>query len=309
MLGTFLLWFGWYGFNIGNAWFIQFNPTSIEVATLAAVNTTLAAAAGGLTSLLFNLWWIDHITGEGIFDLKYAMNGVLSGLVSITGGCGVVEPWAALIIGILSGINYTFASRLLLRLHIDDAVDAVPVHLFNGILSIIMTGLLASPTRLLNAYGRNVHVGLFYSWSNGQSDFVLLGIQLIGLLFVIGWVMFFMIPFFTWLDFMGWFRSDPLDEIVGLDTSYHGGLALLTTAHNNNNNSYDEVISDKHISEFKKQKLEAKKLRQRIIQSSNHNNNNIEQQKYQIKFEEDQNMIIHNEGGEDDDNVDDDEDN
>jgi ammonium transporter, Amt family len=298
MLGTFLLWFGWYGFNTGNAFVFRFDITSIKVATLAAVNTTLSAGSGGICSLLLNLWYTDRMTGEGIFDLQYAMNGVLSGLVAITASCGVVEPWAALIIGILSGFTYTISSRLLVRYQIDDAVDAIPVHLFNGILSVIMTGLLASPSRLLDAYGRNHHVGLFYSWAQGNSDFVLFGIQLLGVTFVIGWVMFFMIPFFTWLDFMGWFRSDPLEEIVGLDTSYHGGLTLLSLRH-------DHEVSEQQLSEFKRQKLEAKMVRQRVLQIANEQHRKEMCPKTENKND---NTVPSDEKDDDLDNDDDDED-
>jgi ammonium transporter, Amt family len=96
--------------------------------------------------------------------------------------------------------------------------------MFNGIWGVISVGLFASPRRLLTTFGRSDHPGLVYSWHNGNSNATLLGVQLIGILFIIGWVMFIMLPFFIWLDWRGWFRSDPLEELVGLDTSYHGTL-------------------------------------------------------------------------------------
>ena len=164
MLGAFILWFGWYGFNAGSA----LNGIPYEnrgsVAALAAANTGLSAGAGGLTALFVNLWILERYTGEPFFDLKYAMNGTLSGLVAITAGCGVVEPWAAVLIGFVAGLLYIGSSKGILRLRLDDAVDAIPVHLFNGAWGVLSVGFLASPERLLAAYGMDKHVG-WYVWS------------------------------------------------------------------------------------------------------------------------------------------------
>ena len=145
------------------------------------------------------------------------MNGCLSGLVAITGGCAVVESWAAVVIGFLAGLVYLASSNLLIRLRIDDAVDAVPVHMFNGSFGSICVGLFASPSRLDLTYANIQHVGLIYS-----GDGVLLGIQCCGILFVLGWVAVLMFPFFCVLNYFGLFRSDILNEISGLDASYHG---------------------------------------------------------------------------------------
>lgn len=199
------------------------------MAALTAVNTTLAGAAAGVSALLLNLYILDRRTGEALFDLKFLMNGALSGLVSITAGCGVMEPWAAVVTGVVAGVVYIAGNHGLVYLRLDDAVDAIPVHFLNGVWGLISVGLLACPRNLLLAYGRNSHPGLIYGWwENGQTDATLLGIQLIGAFCIIGWVFVIMFPFFIWLDFKGWFRADPLEEIVGLDTSYHGGLALLS---------------------------------------------------------------------------------
>jgi len=167
--------------------------------------------------------------------LVYALNGCLSGLVSITCGCALVEPWAALVIGIIAGLIYCLASDLLVRFKIDDAVDAIPVHMCNGVWGCLAVGLLANPTRVQHAYSSfdtssdgtdaDAIAGLFYSWYHNENDFSLLGAQVVGMLFIIGWVLVIMTPFFLALSYAGWFRSDPLEEIVGLDISYHGGNA------------------------------------------------------------------------------------
>jgi Amt family ammonium transporter len=164
MLGAFILWFGWYGFNAGSALNGTPNENRGSVAALAAANTGLSAGAGGLTALFVNLWILERYTGEPFFDLKYAMNGTLSGLVAITAGCGVVEPWAAVLIGFVAGLLYIGSSKGILRLRLDDAVDAIPVHLFNGAWGVLSVGFLASPERLLAAYGMDKHVG-WYVWS------------------------------------------------------------------------------------------------------------------------------------------------
>lgn len=220
---------------------------------LAATNTTLSGGAAGISALMINLWYLERYTGEAYFDVKKAMNGSLAGLVAITGSCGVVEPFAAVIIGSIAGVVYLLSSHLLIKLRIDDACDAIPVHGFSGLWGVIAVGLFSSPTRLKQFYGRGEYPGLFYTWHQGDSNFHLLGAQIVGALFIIGWVLLFMLPFFVWLDWKGWLRSDPLEELVGLDTSYHGGLALLSTQND---------VKPEYISAFKERQIENNSLRQ-----------------------------------------------
>ena len=222
MLGTFILWFGWYGFNPGSALAIGANAG--VVGALAAVNTTLSAAAAGVTALFTNLWIAERRTGEAHFDILAFMNGCLGGLVAITAGCPVYEPWISVIVGMVAGWIYLFGSWLLLQIKIDDAVDAIPVHLFNGIWGVLAVGFFAHPDHLLAAYHTDEAVGWFYSLSRGSFDASLLACQICGILFIIGWVFFLLFPFFIWLNYMGWFRADSLEELVGLDISYHGGM-------------------------------------------------------------------------------------
>jgi ammonium transporter, Amt family len=253
MLGTFILWFGWYGFNTGSVLFLKSENTSTLVA-LAAVNTTLSAGTAGIVSLLVSMWHTERTTGECEFDLRMAMNGALAGLVAITGGCAVVEPWGAVVTGFCAGVVYFLGSKFLVHCRIDDAVDAIPVHLFAGTLGVFMVGLLSSPTRLDQVYGRSDHPGLIYCWAYNKSNGALLATQVVGLLFILTWVTAIMLPFFVWLDWKGWFRSDPLDELLGLDTSYHGGLALLTDS---------DGVNLEYISALQKKRSESNNLRQR----------------------------------------------
>ena len=90
MLGTFVLWFGWYGFNSGSA-LISTSVNHGQLVSLSGVNTTLSGGMSGLVALFTNLFILERRLGEPIFDLRMAMNGSLSGLVAITAGCGVGE--------------------------------------------------------------------------------------------------------------------------------------------------------------------------------------------------------------------------
>jgi Amt family ammonium transporter len=153
------------------------------------------------------------------------MNGVLTGLVAITAGCATVETWAAVVIGMFAGLFYLMGSKLLIHLRIDDAVDAIPVHMVGGAWGVIATGLFTSPERLEAAFGMSEHVGWFYSWSRDSGDFTLLGIQLISVLFVFGWTSVLMGTFFYILNMFGLLRIDPLEEEVGMDISRHKGSA------------------------------------------------------------------------------------
>lgn len=221
LLGTMILWFGWFGFNGGSALLLDTEEHGQNAAN-AAVSTALAGAMGGVTALFTNLWLEERRTGEPSFSLGMCMNGALSGLVAITAGCAVVEPWAAMVIGLVSGWLYMWGSALLLRVRIDDAVDAIPVHMINGLWGLFAVGLFASPRKLELAYGTGEHAGWLYSLSNGSTDARLLAAQVCTILFISGWTFFTMLPFFVWLNYKGWLRADSLEELVGLDISYHG---------------------------------------------------------------------------------------
>jgi len=121
VLGTFILWFGWYGFNCGST-LGQGTVTDGMLAAQVAMNTTMGASAGGLTVFLLRYAMFKK------YDVGGFCNGILAGLVSITAGCSNVESGSALCIGIIGGFVYQFASSLLKILMIDDVVDAFPVH-------------------------------------------------------------------------------------------------------------------------------------------------------------------------------------
>jgi Amt family ammonium transporter len=246
ILGTFILWFGWYGFNPGSALAIS-SSDAAAVAALCAVTTTLAAAAGCVTAMFTDSIIDGMTTGETTYDLTMAMNGTLGGLVAVTAGCSVVTPWAALIIGAIGGWVYIGFSKLLIKLRIDDAVDAIPVHFANGFWGVLAVGLFANGG-LMNTAGYNgAHEGLFYSWGGGSSDANLLLAQICSLLWIIGWVVTTMTPFFVALNMAGMFRVDALEEEVGLDISHHRGAAYDLTGPNKEDvEELMEVRASKH---------------------------------------------------------------
>jgi len=213
VLGTFILWFGWYGFNPGSTLTLTGNS---HTTGLCAVTTTLSAASGCVSALMIDTLLGLVQRGEAEYDLTMAMNGALGGLVGITANCNAVAPWAAVIIGLLSGLVYVFSSKLLVMLKIDDAVDAVPVHFFCGIWGCIAAGLFADPNRC----GLK---GLFYGGGK------LLGVEIAGICWIIGWTGVVMGSFFLIINALGLFRVDETEERVGLDISHHKGAAYNLT--------------------------------------------------------------------------------
>ena len=87
----------------------------------------------------------------------------------------------------------------------------------------IATGLFASPRLLEIVYDNADNPGLFYTFGEGKPNGILLACQIVTILFIVGWTLVTMLPFFFWLNYRGWFRSDSYEEIIGLDISYHGG--------------------------------------------------------------------------------------
>ena len=211
VLGTFLLWVGWYGFNPGSTLCIV---GCDAVAAKVAVTTTLAAAAGGLTNLFL------HYALSHVYDVGEMCNGVLAGLVSITSACAVVEPWAAVVIGLIGAFVYTGGSFLLVKLEIDDAVNATPVHYFAGAWGLLAPALFARPYNMRAAYGNADRAGLIYT-----GDGSMLACQVVALLLITAWVAATMTPFFLLMKALGIFRVSREFEEAGLDESKHGGSA------------------------------------------------------------------------------------
>jgi len=138
--GAFILWFGWFGFNPGSTLAAVGNW---ELIGTVATNTFLASAAGGAATMMYTR--LRH----GVVDITMVINGVLAGLVGITAGCNVVDPWAAIVIGLIAGILVDVAVITIDRMHIDDPVGAVAVHGINGVWGTLAVGLFAAENGLL----------------------------------------------------------------------------------------------------------------------------------------------------------------
>ncbi len=220
MLGTFILLFGWFGFNAAST-FAAFDNRFALVAT----NTAIAAAFGATAAM----FWVMRRADKP--DPGMMANGMLAGLVAITAPCAFVQPWAAMVIGIVAGIivieSVWFIDK---KLHIDDPVGAISVHGVCGFWGMLSVGLFAdgqygsgwNGTTAAFASKHGVQ-GLFYGGSGAGQ----LGAQAIGVA-VIGIVMFAIaLAFFKIQNALtkGGIRSEPADEIAGLDLPEMGVLA------------------------------------------------------------------------------------
>mmetsp|Transcript_12151 Transcript_12151/g.16566 ORF Transcript_12151/g.16566 Transcript_12151/m.16566 type:complete len:402 (-) Transcript_12151:194-1399(-) len=210
-LGTFILWFGWYGFNPVSSLTMEL----VQIASKIAVNTTLAPAAGGLMSLTF------YVALGNPVDVAPCLNGILAGLVAITAPCAVVEPYAAFIIGVTAALVYNGASRLLFKLQIDDPLDAAPVHMCCGAWGLVTAGLFANQDDTIKAYGFSTEdYGLFYG--GGVKQF---GTQIVGLISIMAWSCGTSALLFIGLTWFKILRVPSDHESEGLDRSHHGGPA------------------------------------------------------------------------------------
>lgn len=224
VLGTIILFFGWFGFNPGSALGIQ--GIFINLVSLAAVNTLLAGAAGGITAMTY-MWLFGPVKKP---DPSMSVNGVLAGLVAITAPCAFVDSISAVIIGVIAGVLVCLATVWLENMKIDDPVGAVPVHLFNGIWGVIAVGLFANGNPDSAAWNGmdSAVTGLFYGGGFGQ-----LGAQLFEAVAVFVTVFVLSLIVFRILNSMGLMRSNPKDEVLGLDTPEMGARGYWEGSHPN----------------------------------------------------------------------------
>ncbi|MBP8251615.1 MAG: ammonium transporter [Herpetosiphon sp.] len=206
VLGAIILFFGWFGFNPGSALGIQ--GSLINLVALAAFNTLLAGAAGGISAMTYT--WIKNKKP----DPGMSVNGVLAGLVAVTAPCAFIDGWAAVIIGLVAGVLVCFATVWLEKAKIDDPVGAVPVHLVNGMWGVLAVGLFAKgnpDTAAWNGIDKPV-TGLLYGGGFGQLAAQFLEAASIGIVaFSLAYASFKV------LSRMGLLRSRAEDEIAGLD--------------------------------------------------------------------------------------------
>ncbi|MDA1755796.1 ammonium transporter [Bacillus cereus] len=203
MLGAGLLWFGWFGFNVGSA--LSLN----DVALTAFINTNIAAAASALTWMLSEWFFQSKPTAMG------AACGAVSGLVAITPACGFVTPFSALLIGAIGGV-LCFGAVFFLKTKFgyDDTLDAFGCHGIGGTWGGIATGLFATTT--VNSDGAN---GLFY----GNAALLFKQLVAIGATYAFTIIMTYAI--IKAINFFLPVRVDEHEEHMGLDISMHGEKA------------------------------------------------------------------------------------
>ncbi|GAA2859928.1 ammonium transporter [Streptosporangium fragile] len=199
LLGAGLLWFGWFGFNAGS------ELAADGTAGLAFMNTQIATAVAAGAWLVVEKFRDGHATSLGV------ASGAVAGLVAITPACGFVDPWAAMLIGLLAGAACAYAIGLKYKLGYDDSLDVVGVHLVGGVIGAVALGFVAAYPFL---DGQNK--GLFYGGGWTQLGLQVLGPVAVGaysfvVTYIIGKV----------IDKVMGFRINAEAEITGVDITTH----------------------------------------------------------------------------------------
>ncbi|SET48830.1 ammonium transporter [Paenibacillus sp. NFR01] len=192
--GTFILWFGWFGFNAGST----LNAADLSLSVIA-LNTMLAAAAGGTSAMVYTMFRF------GKADPSMTMNGALAGLVAITAGCAFITPYSAILIGLIAGILVIWGTLAIDKLQVDDPVGAVAVHGINGAFGTLAVGLF------------DRQEGLF---TTGQ--FHQLGVQLLGVIVVMVWGFVMSYAAAKLIHKTVGLRVSASEEEEGLDMAMHG---------------------------------------------------------------------------------------
>jgi ammonium transporter, Amt family len=207
VLGTLILWFGWFGFNPGSTLSVDFG--GVGYFAYVALTTNVAAATGAVVGML--VAWVKL----GKPDISMMLNGALGALVAITAASGFVAPWAAIVIGAGSGLIAVFGVVWVEKIGIDDPIGAVAVHGMSGVWGTLACGLFAVPVLAHNlATGSK---GLFYGGGFHQ-----LGVQALGLV-AVGAFVFASSYSCLWVLNKVWgIRVAPEVETQGLDVHEHG---------------------------------------------------------------------------------------
>jgi Amt family ammonium transporter len=199
LLGAGLLWFGWFGFNAGSELAVD------ATAGLAFMNTQIAAAVAAGAWLVVEKLRDGHASSLGV------ASGAVAGLVAITPACGFVDPWAAMVIGLLAGAICAWAVGLKYKFNYDDSLDVVGVHMVGGIVGAVSLGFFAAYPFL-----DQQSEGLFYGGGFGQ-----LGLQILGPVAVGGYSFIVTYVLGKIIDKTMGFRIKEEDEVTGIDITTH----------------------------------------------------------------------------------------
>lgn len=204
MIGTGILWFGWFGFNAGSA--LNANGQAAQ----AFMNTFLAGAAAGLA------WVLTEWLRDGRPTNLGAASGIVTGLVAITPAAGYVSGIAPVIIGLLAGVISCYAVRLKIKLRYDDALDVVGVHFVGGLVGSLLIGFFSNP----EFFGAEFAAGIFYG-----GDTTLLIEQAIANGAAIVWSFILTFVIMKVLDATIGVRAEEQAELTGLDLALHSESA------------------------------------------------------------------------------------
>ncbi|KAL2936551.1 Ammonium transporter 1 member 1 [Bienertia sinuspersici] len=224
VLGTFLLWFGWYGFNPGSFTkiLVAYNDGSKpyygqwSAVGRTAVTTTLAGSTAALTTLFGQRILSGH------WNVTAVCNGLLGGFAAITSGCSVVEPWAAIICGFVAAGVLIGLNKLADRFQYDDPLEAAQLHGGCGAWGVLFTALFATEKYVNEIYPSKMDRPFGLLMGGGGR---LLAAHVVQILAIIGWVSFTMGPLFFFLHKLKLLRILPDDEMAGMDLTRHGGFA------------------------------------------------------------------------------------
>jgi len=201
MLGAGLLWVGWFGFNAGSS-------ISSGLSTAQALTATQAAAAAGALT-----WMVIEGVHQGKATALGFASGILAGLVAVTPAAGVVQPYGAIILGILASLVCYYAIQLKNKLGYDDSLDAFGIHGIGGIVGAIFLTFFIRPSWMAEA--AEAAGG---SWTIWQQ----LGVQVLAVVIAIVYAAVLTLVLVYIVDKLFKFRSSEKEEMQGLDRSYHG---------------------------------------------------------------------------------------
>jgi Amt family ammonium transporter len=220
LIGTGLLWFGWFGFNAGSA----LGANALSVSAFATTNT--AAASAGLSWMFF-----DVLRGKKPSVIGFCVGAVV-GLVAITPAAGFVAIPQSIFIGVVAAIISNLAVYYKQKSTLDDTLDVFPCHGLGGMVGMLMTGLFA--TKAVNAAGND---GLFY----GNAAFFLTQLKAMAIAVGYSFIVSFLI--FKFINFIQPIRVSAEEEEIGLDASQHNEKYMQGTLLVHNNGKIEEKES------------------------------------------------------------------
>jgi len=221
LIGTGLLWFGWFGFNAGSA----LGANALSVSAFGTTNT--AAAAAGLAWMFF-----DVAKGKKPSVLGFCIGAVV-GLVAITPAAGFVAIPQSICIGVVAAIISNIAVHFKQRSTLDDTLDVFPCHGIGGMVGMLLTGLFA--TKAINSAGAD-------GWFYGNASFFLTQLKAVGIVVAYSFTVSYGI--FKFIDFILPLRVSSEDELLGLDETQHNEKYLQGTLLVHNTGSMEEHLVD-----------------------------------------------------------------